>query len=246
MWKYLIRQFESGSAYRAVYERHFRYLWRMVFLHQIEAFEGFLKGLAAACIDSLAPYLQEESRYKSFSVIPNAVVAYTSANGSVGAALAESLIWLNNVDVNDRFRELLRDPFGDNWSQWLFPASGQNPAAERERAKTMSLLWQLRHTMVHNLGIVTVADGLKLARVVERRVPHRIRLSPTDSDVNYVDRFLLQTAQSLNQRVGTRVAEILTKVHDLDTSTFDPQEVADKISRRFATSVEVAGVLGRL
>jgi hypothetical protein len=137
--KYLEDHIDQRAVYPRVYARHFGQLQRMILGDMFGSFERFLKELAAACIDVLAPYTADDRFDQFFPKRAGQLSAFVSA-GSLGKALCESDTWLNNRSINDRFRMLLKEPFGNAWES-LFPERNQNPAAERERAATLAVLW---------------------------------------------------------------------------------------------------------
>jgi hypothetical protein len=71
-------------------------------------------------------------------------------------------------------------------------------------------------------------------------------LLPTPDDLRYVTRFLNESAESINQRVGERLAELLTTLRTTQGLTFAPQQRADELSRQFNRPLEVAGATGVL
>jgi hypothetical protein len=216
----------------------------MVFAETIESFERFLKELASVCVDSLAPYAVDD-RFDEF--IPKRsgqIAAFVNAS-SIGKALCESDTWLNNDTINRRFRSLLKDHFGDDW-ELLFPGPTQAPAAERERAATLAILWHLRHNSAHNVGILTHSDSMKFRMLIGGPVAADRRLTPSTEDLRYVTRFLSEAATGVNERVGMRLAQLLQGFHATDPTLFDAQTKANEISQRFAIPVTIHGQLGVL
>ncbi len=108
---------------------------------------------------------------------------------------------------------------------------------ERERYETLGVVWQLRHTIVHNVGVITQSDAIKFRLLV--RAPRR-------DDIRYLKRFLDETAERCNRRIGERLAELLTAIHASDPTLFLPQEVADLVTATFGFVLTVAGVAGTL
>jgi hypothetical protein len=240
--KYIDDHIAPDTVYEAVYARHLGHLRRMVLAELIESFERFLKELAAVCVDSLARYAVDD-RFEEF--IPKRggnIAAFVNAS-SIGKALCESDTWISNDTINRRFRSLLKDHFGADW-EFLFPGPTQQPAAERDRATTLSILWQLRHNSAHNVGILTHSDSMKFRVLIGGPVAADRRLSPSTEDLRYVKRFLSETAAGANQRVGTRLAELLGAFHAANPTLFDAQEKANEISRCFAYAVTVHGRVG--
>jgi hypothetical protein len=127
---------------------------------------------------------------------------------------------------------------------YLFPKAGQQPAAEQWRYETLSIVWQIRHSVVHNVGVITRSDAIKLRLLTKQAVESPRTLAPTRDDLRYLKRFLDETAERCNRRVGDRLAELLTTIHADDPGLFDPRTVANEISRSFGTALEVGGVLG--
>jgi hypothetical protein len=61
-----------------------------------------------------------------------------------------------------------------------------------------------------------------------------------------VKRFLAETATHTNQRVGTRLAQVLELFHVADPMLFDAQVRANEVSQRFALAVTINGCVGVL
>lgn len=238
--KYIEDHIDPVNVYPSGYNRHLGHLRRMVLAELIESFERFLKELAAVCIDQLAPYVVDD-RFDAF--MPRGQIAPFVHAGSIGKALCESDTWIKNKTINERFRSLLKLPFGEPW-EWLFPEENQQPKGERERAKTLSILWQIRHNLAHNVGVITDSDAMKFRVLVGGSVPAARRLSPTRADLRYVKRFLSETATRANERVGMRLADLLALFHQRDTQLFDAKDKAEEISRQFARSLIVDGFAG--
>jgi hypothetical protein len=241
--RYLGRKIPAEGLYPAVLERHFIHLHRMMLVQVIEAFERFLKELAAVCVDHLAEFVLDK-RFDEFQVRGGVLAAHFQA-GTLGRALCESDTWLDCKDVNDRFRKLLADPF-DAGAFYVFPSGNQQPAAERFRYPIVSTLWQVRHTIVHNVGVITASDAVKFRALTQEPVPAPSILLPTRDDLRHVTRFLNESADSINERVGERLAELLTTLRTTQGLTFDPQQRANQVSRQFNRPLAVAGAMGVL
>jgi hypothetical protein len=233
----------AGRFYRGVYEHHMSQLRRMALADVIECFERFLKELAAVCIDHLAPYAIDD-RFDEFVPRGDRIAAFVNAR-SIGKALCESDTWIKNRTINERFRVLLKEPFGNDW-ELLFPEPNQQPTAERERARTLALLWQVRHNLAHNVGAITHSDALKFRLLTGGSVTPDSVLSPTRDDLRFVMRFLLETAIHTNSRVGLRLVALLSAIHHADSGLFDAQARANEVSRQFNLPLTVAGCAGVL
>jgi hypothetical protein len=240
--KYIDDHIDPDDVYEAVYDRHLGHLRRMILAELIESFERFLKELASLGVDYLAPYTTDD-RFDDF--VPkrsDKIAAFVNAP-SIGKALCESDTWINNSTINSRFASLLKDPSGADW-EYLFPQSNQQPAGERARAATLAILWQLRNNLAHNVGVITHSDSMKFRVLTGGPVAHDRRLFPSTYDLLYVKRFLIETATITNERVGTRLAQLLTGFHVADLTLFDAQIRANEVSQRFAFSVTINGHVG--
>jgi hypothetical protein len=242
--KYLEDHINPSDVYHAVYDRHFGHLRRMILAELLESFERFLKELASVCIDFLAPYTTDD-RFDEFTPKKTMIAAVVNAT-SVGRALCESDTWLNNATINKRFASLLGDAGGGhNWES-LFPKANENPAAERSRAASLAILWQIRHDLAHNVGVITQSDAIKLRVLVGGPVDADRRLAPTDNDLRYVKRFLSESANRTNERVGNRLAILLTAFHTVDATLFNAQDIANEVSQRFMLPLTINGNVGVL
>lgn len=242
MLDYIDRKLAAAGGYPSVSEKHVAAIRRMVLASLIESFERFLKEIAALCIDHLAPNVHDD-RFDGFSFKGGQLASHISS-GSIGKALCESDTWVANKTTNERFRRLLKLPFGDDW-EFLFPEGNQTPASERDRARTLAILWQVRHTITHNVGVVTGSDAVRLRMLLRGCVvPERI-LNPDDDVLRYVKHFLFDTANSVNRRIGERLAKVLTELHKDDPSLFDPGSLADQLSIDFGFSVSVGDHVGK-
>jgi hypothetical protein len=126
----------------------------------------------------------------------------------------------------------------------LFPQRGQQPAEECWRYDTLSLVWQIRHTAVHNVGVITQSDAVKLRLWTREPVSAPNLLAPTRSDLNYLKRFLDETAEMCNQRIGDQLAQLLAFLHAQAPALFVPQEMADRVAAIFRRPLQVAGATG--
>jgi hypothetical protein len=216
----------------------------MILVNLIETFERYLKEVAAACVDCLARYVLDD-RFNAFRVQGSALAAHFGTE-TLGRSLCESATWLDCEEINDRFRKLLSDPFQKEGRFSLFPRQNQDPASERWRFETLSLIWQLRHTVVHNVGVITQSDAIKLRLLVRAPVASMQVLAPTRDDIHFLKRFLDETADMSNRRIGSRLAELLSTIYAGNSALFVPQEMADRVARTFGLVLPVAGVSGTL
>ncbi len=241
--RYIEGHLARAGFYASVCERHLANLRRMALASLVECFERFLKELAVLCIDSLVSFVNDD-RFDEFSAKGGQIAFHLTA-GSIGKALCESDTWVTNKATNERFKKLLKLPFGDNWES-LFPDENQSPQGERNRARTLSILWQVRHTITHNVGVITGSDAGKFKMLVKADVESSRILNPGNHDIIYVKRFLSETAQSVNVRIGNRLAQVLTVLHADNPALFGSLDKANSISRELGFPVTIDGSLGVL
>ena len=176
---YLESKVLRSSPRSVVGRRHLGRFRRMMLIHLIECFERFLKEVAAVCVDCLGQYVLDD-RFNAFKIQGSALAAHFGTD-TLGRSLCESIVWLDCDEINARFRKLLADPFTDG-TFVLFPKPTQQPSGERGRYELLELIWQLRHTMVHNVGVITQSDAIKLRLLVKASVTPDQMLAPTKDD----------------------------------------------------------------
>lgn len=232
---YVERNLNRTNVYQGALDRHLHRLQTMVLLSLVEAFERFLKELAAVCIDQVAELIFDD-RLDVFTLKGQTAAAHFS-EGSVGKALCESSTWLDCEEISKRFRRILALPNDPNkGSFYLFPGRSQQPPALRDRAETVEIIFQLRHTIVHNAAVITKSDAIKLSRLTKRQIESPRIFWPERADVWYVKLFLDDTANTMNQEVGKALADLLTVVHQSDPAVFT---LADK-AQRLADLLQIA------
>jgi hypothetical protein len=146
---------------------------------------------------------------------------------------------------NKRFRKLLADPFQVGGQSFdLFPKQNQQPAAEQWRFEPMNLVWQIRHTSVHNVGVITQSDAVRLQLWAKEPVMGARILAPMRDDLRYLKRFLDETAEVCNRRIGERLGELLATILAATPTLFVPQAMADRLATIFRRPLQVAGSAG--
>jgi hypothetical protein len=237
MRRYFMQVVDKTSHKPAVRNRHLVTLNNMVLVNLVESLERFFKEIAAVCVDHLSDRVFD-NRFDDLSISGGFLVAHL-AGSSAGRALCESDTWLNCRIINDRFARFLRHPVIQNDTIHVFPLGGMT-------SRIMGIVWQLRHTVVHNVGVVTRSDAAKLRVLAKKQVPSpRILLSVSD-DLRFLRAYLDEQATDINQRVGERLALILTALHADNPALFIPQDEANAITRRFGFPLNVAGAMGVL
>ncbi len=101
-------------------------------------------------MDMLAPHLFDD-RFRVFKEVNGNTWAINDESRTVGTALCEAQTWISNSKMNDRFKAIPQSHFGSNGGEYLFPSDSQTPVADRPRAKNLSILWQIRHNISHNV-----------------------------------------------------------------------------------------------
>jgi hypothetical protein len=241
---YVARAVSERDRYQVVMNRHLGRLYSMALVNLVETFERFLKEAAAECADCLADLIVDD-RFNAFP-IQGASLASHFGSGSAGKALCESTMWLDCKEINERFRRLLADPF-ETGDFYAFPKTGnQEPVAEQWRYELMSLVWQLRHTSVHNVGVITKSDAVKLRVWAKEAVEAPRLLAPARNDIHWLKKFLDDTAEDCNQRIGQRLAALLTTIHTAAPTIVTPADMANRVTAAFQTVLQVGGVAGVL
>jgi hypothetical protein len=241
---YIDNRIRERAHYPAIKAKHMGHLRRLILANLIETFERFIKELAAVCIDQLSDFVTDDC-YNAFTAKGNEIVAHFEA-GSVGKALCESDTWLSNEVINSRFRKLLAPVGKDVWEEYLLPARNQGKGPSKDdqekRAATLAIFWQIRHNLTRNSGVLTGSDSMKFRVLIRRSVEKDRILAPTEVDLRYAKRFFSETADDINDRVGTQLAALLTAVHAESPSLVDPRAKAQELANIFAASVTVANV----
>jgi hypothetical protein len=165
--------------------------------------------------------------------------------GTLGRSLCESATWLDCEEVNERYRKLLADPFqvGGQFF-YVFPKQNQMPAGQQSRFDLMNLVWQIRHAAVHNVGVITQSDAVKLRQWAKEPVASPRLLAPTRDDLNYLKRFLDETADDCNRRIGDRLSHLLSSILPTAPVAVDQQGMADRISAIFRAPLQLGGATG--
>jgi hypothetical protein len=236
---YMTRNVSRTNYYPKAFDRHINRLHSMSLAQLVGAFERLLKELAAVCINEISDFTLD-GRLDEFSV-KGSVASAHFRNSNIGSALCETDTWLNCKNINDRFRKLLADPF-ETGSFYVFPSGGsQQPEAERFRYELITAVFQLRHTLVHNLGVLTESDTTKLRHMLRTPLNGSQVLAPSFSNVRQIKRFLDETAQKVNERIAIRLAALLTKMHNENALIFDPAAKAQTLANLFSITTSVCG-----
>ena len=235
MRRYIMQKLENTGHYPAVRDRHFVTLNNMVLVNLIQSFERFIKDLAAVCVDHLFDRTID-GRFDEPQVRGSSLAAHF-AGSSPGKALCESGTWLDCKSINERFKDYLRHPTNVQSIFHVFAPSS-------DTFRIMSLIWQLRHTVVHNVGVLTRSDAAKLRLLAKKQLPSPRIVLTTSDDLRFLQAYLDTQAKDINRRAGERLADILTIILGSDPTLFAPQDEANAISRKFGFPLTVAGAVG--
>lgn len=239
---FLSRKAAAGRPAQRVVADHLGRVRQMALVSLIENLERFFKDLAAVCVDVLAPVTADD-RFDKLTVTGTALVGHYDAR-TLGRAMCETQVMTDCGEINKRFKALIAP---------LHPAPGRKgvtdfvllearTADEDARYATLQLVWQLRHTVVHNVGVVTRSDAVKLRVLAKCAVEAPRLLVPTEDDPRNLVRFLEQVADFCNNRVCGQLAGVLTQIHAGDPTLIDPAERARYLADTFRVPVTVAGV----
>ena len=220
---YLERNLERVNVQRAASERHMRRLYNMVLLSLVEAFERFIKEIAAACVDQICRLVLDD-RLDVFTLKGDDLAAHFDA-GTIGKSLCESSTWLDCDQINKRFKKILKDPFKDGTFD-LFPKGSS-------RRRLVEIVFQLRHSIVHNASLITKSDALKFQLLTRGAVDAPRALRPTRGDVWYVKLFLDKTVKDIDREIGDRLSALLSTLWADDPHSLDPGERAELLANLF-------------
>lgn len=241
--QYVNNKIAGTNSYQKSADNHLRQLYTMILLGLVSAFERFLKETAAICIDYVAPYVTDD-RLKDFTAKGHTLAAHFK-DSTLGKALTELDTWIDCKSVNDKFRQILADHHDKGSANfYVFPTDAANKATY----ETMSVVFQLRHTVAHNMGVITRADAQKLQLLIKEVVESPRVLNPTQVDGWSIKLFLDERARDVNDRVSDRLSKLLTDLHSDNPHIFDPQTtaqtIANELTARFQRIIIVAGASG--
>lgn len=236
---YVKRNLSRANTHPAAREQHLVRLRSMALLAIVEGFERFLKEIAAVCVDRVAEHTNDD-RLKKFSV-GGSVAAAHFAERSVGKALCESSTWLDCKEIDERFRLILA-PFATTNKRefFVFPNDKQQPAGLRGKRESVTLIFQLRHTLVHNGGVVTKSDAVKFRRILKKPVASPRSLAPTHADVWYVKTFLDEFVRILNDAIGAELETLLNEIVMVDPAAFDAASQAQELADLFQVPITIS------
>ena len=237
---YMDRNVARVNHYSKPFDRHMSRLHGMALANLVGAFERFLKELAVVCVNELSGF-SLDGRLDEFSLKGSVAAANFKAE-TVGNALCEADTWLSCPRVNDKFRGLLADPFEAGGKFYVFPMKkGHGSEEELMRSRQISAIFQLRHTLVHNLGVITESDAIKLRQFLKSSVDGKKLLTPSSKNVRQIKRLLDETASDINKRMSLKLASLMTTLHQDNYLSFDPSLKAQDLVAAFKCLVTVCG-----
>lgn len=237
---YMKRNVARVNYYSKPFDRHMSRLYGMTLANLVGAFERFLKELAVICVDELADF-SLDSRLDEFSIKGSVASAHFTTD-RIGNALCEADPWLNCNHINDKFRKLLADPYEEGGKFYMFPMKrGHGSEDELKRSRLISAIFQIRHTLVHNLGFITKSDATKLRQILQTDIDGMKVMTPSSRNVSQVKRLLDETASVINERMAKRLSELLSTLKQENYLTFDPPLKAQQLVNVFGVSVTICG-----
>jgi len=237
---YMKRNVARVNYYPKPFDRHMSRLHGMVLANLVGAFERFLKDLAVLCVNELSEF-SLDGRLDTFS-LSGSVAGAHFGTGSVGSALCEADTWLNCNRINEKFRKLLADPFEEGGRFYVFPMKKAHESEdELKRSQLISAVFQLRHTLVHNLGVITESDAIKLRQILQAPINGKKVLAPSSKNVRQVKGLLDETAKQINARMSLRLSELLSTLQQENYLAIDPAAKAQSLATLFGVSVTVCG-----
>ncbi len=184
-------------------ETFVKYRWyseQLVLLEAINAFEVFYKKTFIELGEILQPYVQPEAMKDS--KIDARLLWSLSGNMSVPAMLFEQKLF-HDLDAVDEVLEMLIG--SKRYKQ-------QNPAANMvDRVRSLRSIFQVRHTLSHNNGLVTDSDAAKYRRL-RLRVAARQVIDPSKNHLGVaIFRELVAEAKDFTDWLANAAATFLTK-----------------------------------
>ncbi|MCO5166607.1 MAG: hypothetical protein M9894_09605 [Planctomycetes bacterium] len=229
-----------ARTYEAARTRHLDQLAGMCLLGVIEAFERYFKEVAAVCVDALGQRVMDD-RLDVLEAKPSAVPQHFAAR-SFGSALCESLNWSSSALVNERFRRILADEDNAIWEEFPFPSPKQKPVARRRFHAPLQMVWQLRHVLVHNAGVISPSDAVKLRVLADEAVDGARRLRPTKNEVYQVKLLLDEAVVVVNSAVRDRLQVVLDGVCTKTPTVTPALHEVQRLASAFDLPFTVLGV----
>lgn len=234
---YFERNVEQAGAYPAVAEKHARRLSATLLVTIVESFERFAKELIALCVDHVAELVFDDRIQGAFGTISARAMAAHFAEKSLGRALVESSTWLHAKEIHDAFCVVLSDEKGARWSPGLWPQQTD------PEARSLNTLFQVRHSIVHNVSVLTRSDAAKLKVLTGATVAAPKVIAPTKSDVLVAKTFLDELTLAIDDKVEKRLVHVLGGLH-AQSPLFVPQEKANELAQQFRRSITILGATG--
>ena len=206
-------------VYEKGFERHLKAISSLAFFQITAAFERLLKELAAVCVDEIAP-LCTDDRLSRFSIKGEDAAPHIQ-DQTVGRALCESQLWHSVSEVNHRFRDVL-DSIDGKPAFILF--DGKAATGLCKEVQTLKVIFQLRHTIAHNLGSLTRSDAGKLQRLLGHRLDSPKELDIDRKHVFYLQQFLDPLAKEINLRIAERLGLVLTEFQTTSPTLIDHKD----------------------
>lgn len=236
---YLTRIGRKTAVYPKGFNRHLKAVSSLAFFQMVAAFERFLKDVAAVCVDELAP-LCSDDRLSDFKIAGEDAAPHV-LDQTIGRALCETQLWHNLKSINDRYRKILSTEPNTSPALPPFNLFDDPHSTLRKETLTLKVMFQIRHTIAHNLGTLTRSDAGKLQRLLGERVDSPKELDIESKHVLYLRQFLSPLAKEINLAVADRLGKVLTQFQNTFPSLIDHVARSKALSNLFQVSFTIAG-----
>ncbi len=236
---YLISLGKKAPVYRKGFDRHLKAVSSLAFFQIVAAFERFLKDLAAVSVDELAP-LCTDDRLSDFKISGEDAAPHFIAK-TIGRALCETQMWHSVGDVSVRFRKILGGEPLTNPQLLHFHLFHDTAGIFKQEVKTLKVMFQIRHTIAHNLGTLTRSDAGKLQRILGVRIDSPKELDIDSKHVLYLRQFLSPLVKRINQAVADRLGLVLSQFQVASPSLIDHAARSKELAKRFQVPFSISG-----
>jgi hypothetical protein len=149
---------------------------------------------------------------------------------------------LDCEEIDRRFGKILADPNGQKRRNFrIFPRPQEQPVGLRGNRNAMMTLFQLRHAVVHNAGVLTRSDALKLSRLTKCDVSAPRIVWPDKRDIRCVKLFLDDLTKKIGQEVGSTLGQCLIEHHPSGSCTLEAHKTAKQLANAFQVPITIGG-----
>lgn len=232
---------KKNTARNRSYAQYLWYLRKLLLLDIINSFETFYKNIAIDIANILTIYIDE---IKVKGSVEKSLILKASDSDIINL-IFESDLYHSISSIND-----ITNVFFQYCSSKQFYSNDMRTenCTKKIRCKNdinkINLVFQIRHTLSHNNGFVTVSDAKKI-KVLSGKVKEKETIDPSKNIdiknkqkntrvISYheaICKFLYQEASEFNDWVIERLEESLDRII-VSGKTIQPETI-DKIKKRF-------------